>query len=307
MTKQLLGLLFIVTLLTSCDFKKNYKYVEIDEEVSIFGGTEKKEKEPKIIKANSDSAAYLDAFQSFCISLKVNKDMKQSIGKVYSTPLKFKLLNDQDQDITNSVFFPTKEKREKEIEERIFSMKNTLQESVDSNKKEKIENFQQTVKVDSLKIKELDKYFNKKKDEFSNNNLVWYRPKSAPQYTNQNGLYCYFQTENGMPSNLRFKFQYYSDDWLFFSRIQFAVDGKAYEYIPSDTDTDSGDGGHIWEWFDQSLSQSDKELIYALANAKSAKMKIIGRQYYDTKEITQGQIISIKRTLDLYSALGGQY
>lgn len=307
MSKQLLGLLFIVTLLTSCDIKKSYKYVEIDEEVGLLGGTEKKEKEPKIIKANSDSAAYLDAYRSFCISLKVNKDMRESLGKVYSTPIKFKLLDSQDQDITSSVFFSTKEKREKEIEENIFSMRNTLKESVDNSKKEKIENFKQSAKIDSSKIKELTKYFVLKKDEFSNNNLVWYKPKSAPQYTNQNGLYCYFQTENGMPSNLRFKFQYYSDDWLFFSKIQFAIDGKAFEYIPSDTETDSGDGGHIWEWFDQSLTQSDKDLISALANAKSAKMKIIGRQYHDTKEITQGQIISIKRTLDLFNALGGQY
>lgn len=307
MTKQLLGILFFATLLTSCDLKKSYKYVEIVEEAGILGGIEKKEKEPKTISASSDSAAYLDAYRSFCISLKVNKDMKQSLGKVYSTPIKFKLLDNKDQDITSSIFFSTKEKREKEIEENIFSMRNTLQETVDNSKKEKIEDFKQSAKIDSFKIKELSKYFVLRKDEFSNNNLVWYKPKSAPQYANQNGLYCYFQTENGMPSNLRFKFQYYSDDWLFFSKIQFAIDGKAFEYIPSDTETDSGDGGHIWEWFDQGLTQSDKDLIFALANAKSAKMKIVGRQYYDTKEITQGQILSIKRTLDLYNALGGQY
>ena len=126
-------------------------------------------------------------------------------------------------------------------------------------------------------------------------------------YTNKNGLYCYFLTEKGVPSNLRFRFQYHAEEWLFFSRIQFSIDGKAYEYIPDDTETDSGNGGKIWEWCDQALRPTDKELFYALANAKSAKIKIIGRQYYNTKEVSQEQIRDIKRAIDLYNAMGGQY
>lgn len=307
MTRQLLGLLLIASLLTACDNNKSYKYVEITAEQGVLGGLEKKEKEPKIIKASSDSTAYLDAFQSFCISLKVNKDMKQTLGTVYSTPVKFKLLNEKGEDIANTVYFVDKEKREKEITEQIFAMDNTIQESFVKSKADDAKQFQATAKIDSAKVKDLTKYFRQKKDEFSNDNKVWYEPKSAPQYTNRNGLYCYFQTQNGIPSNLRLRFQYYAEDWLFFNRLQFAIDGKAYEYIPDDTETDSGDGGKIWEWCDQSLSEADKELIYALANAKSAKMKIIGRQYHDQKTISQEQIKSIKQTLDLYNALGGQY
>jgi hypothetical protein len=307
MKRQLLELFLIVTILQACDNNKSYKYVEITGEQDVFGGIEKKEKEAKIIKASSDSAAYLDAFQSFCISLKVNMDMKQTLGTVYSTPVKFKLLNDKGEDIAKTVYFIDKERKEKEITEQIFTMNNTLQKSVDKSKEDKAKQFQASAKIDSSKIKDLTKYFRKKKDEFSNINRIWYEPKSAPQHANRNGLYCYFQTENGMPSNLRLRFQYYAEDWLFFSRIQFAIDGKAYEYIPDDTETDSGDGGNIWEWCDQSLLQADKELIYALANAKSAKMKIIGRQYHNQKTISQEQIKSIKQALELYNALGGKY
>lgn len=307
MARRLFGLLFIISFLTACNNNKIYTYIEITTEQGVLGGLEKKEKEPKIIKAKSDSAAYMDAFQSFCISLKVNKDMKQTLGTIYSTPVKFKLLNEKGEDIANTVYFVDKERREKQIMEQIFAMDNTIKESSDNSKQDKAKQFQAITKIDSAKVKDLMQYFIQKKDEFSNDNKIWYRPKSAPQYTNRNGLYCYFQTVNGMPSNLRFRFQYYSEDWLFFSRIQFAIDGKAYEYIPDKTETDSGDGGKIWEWCDQSLSQSDRELIYALANAKSAKMKIIGRQYYDIKTLSQEQIKSIKQTLELYNALGGQY
>lgn len=307
MTRHIFAALILISLLTSCDSKKSYKYVEVVNEEGLLGGTTTKEKDPKTIKAATDSAAYLEAYQSFCISLKVNRDMKQSLGTVYSTPKDFKLYNDKGTDITNSIFFADKDKREKEIEDRIFSMGNTIQESVDRNKKEKVESFKQTASVDSSKIKDLEKYFRKRKDEFSNNNKTWYEPKNAPQYTNRNGIYCYFQTEDGMPSNLRFRLQYYADEWLFFKKVQFSIDGKAYDYIPLNTETDSGNGGYIWEWFDEAISESDKELINALANAKSAKMKLIGRQYFDVKTISQDQINSFKRTLEMYQALGGQW
>jgi hypothetical protein len=162
------------------------------------------------------------------------------------------------------------------------------------------------VTIDSAKVAELKKFFRIKKDEFSNNNKVWYEPKSAPQYVNRNGVYCYFQTENDIPSNLRFRIQYYAEDWLFFRRVQFSIDGKAFEYIPLDVETDHGDG-NIWEWFDEGVTSSDKELIGALANAKRAKMKLIGRQYHKIKTITAEQILNIRRTIELFNALGGGF
>ena len=289
----------------SCN--KTYNYIEIVNEESIFGGSDIKEKDPKIIKAKNDSAAYLSAYQTFCISQKVSKDMQEAMGIIHSVPLRFKLINDKGEEISNSVFFANKEKLEKEIEDNIFSMRNSLKESFDKSKEEKIENFKQAVQIDSVKIQKLTPYFRIKKDEFDPNQLVWHIPKSAPQYVNINGIYCYFQTNSGMPSNLRFQVQYHSDEWLFFKKVQFSIDDKAFEYIPSNTETDSGNGGKIWEWFDEPVHESDKELLNALANAKSAKMKFIGSQYYDIKTISSNQIADIKRTIELYQAMGGKY
>ncbi len=307
MTRKVLNLLLIITFLVSCETGKTYKYIEVDEEDGILGGKETKEKNEKSISASSDSAAYVEAYKNFCIAVQVNKNMKQSLGTVYSTPITFKLLNDKGEDISKTILFTDKVKREKEIADQISSMPNTLQDVVDKNKDDKAQEFKASAKIDSVKIKGLLKYFTKKKDEFDKNNKIWYQPQSAPHYTNRNGIYLYFETENGIPMNLRFRFQYYADDWLFFGKVQFAIDGKAYEYIPDKTETDSGDGGMIWEWFDQPLTQSDKDLIYALANAKSAKMKLIGRQYFDTKVISKEQIVSMKQTLDLYTSMGGEY
>lgn len=197
-------------------------------------------------------------------------------------------------DIT-SINFVTKERREKEILEEIMQM---------DFSDEKTE--QTKLTVDSNKIRELMPYFKTKKDEFSTDEVVWYEPKTRPAYINRNGIFCYFQTKNGMPCNFRFSIQYYADDWLFFKKVFFSIDSNAYEYVPYKVETDNGNGGMIWEWFDESVtSSSDVKLIRALASAKQAKMKLVGRQYHNVKAITPSQIRDIKRTLELYEAMGG--
>ncbi|MEI6950794.1 hypothetical protein V9K67_26665 [Paraflavisolibacter sp. H34] len=293
MRKITSALLCVSFLFTACD--RTYKYIEVVSKEGTFGGTETKE-DSKPISAANDSIAYLKAYQNFCISMKVSKEMREKYSNIYSTtPVKFMLLNDKGVDITNAISFANKSEREKEVEASVFKLSSELPET----------ETKEVVKVDSVKVKELSKFFRQKKDEFSADGKTWYEPKSAPQYTNRNGLYCYFNTINGVPSTLRFRLQYFADDWLFFSKVQFSIDGKAYEFVPLKTETDNGDGD-IWEWFDEAVTASDKELINALANAKSAKMKLIGHQYYDIKVISKDQIANIKRALELYQALGGQ-
>ena len=79
----LMLMLMLNIVLTSCDNEKKYTYVEVVLDKGIFGGIDKKEKEPKIIQAKNDTLAYLKAYQSFCIAVKVNKDMKET----YKEPL----------------------------------------------------------------------------------------------------------------------------------------------------------------------------------------------------------------------------
>lgn len=91
MKKYFFASLVLIVTLCACNTRKSYKYVEVVDEESILGGTSTREKEPKQIRAISDSSAYLEAYQNFCISVKVNKDMQASLGKTYSTPKSFKL------------------------------------------------------------------------------------------------------------------------------------------------------------------------------------------------------------------------
>ena len=304
-TRIFIGLLIIT--LVSCQQSRKYEYIRIEIKESIFGGTERNEKDAEIIKAETDSIAYLKAYLKFCISEKVSKDMEEAYGSTSTKPTDFKLIDEKGNNIALLISFEKIDSLKTSIRSRIFETKNSFKERAEEYRNKEISDFKNSVKIDSAKIKELESYFNQKKDEFNPDGLVWHKPKSAPKYANQNGIYCYFQSNNGMPSNLRLRLQYHSDEWLFLKKVQFSIDGTAIEFIPMDTETDSGNGGRIWEWFDESMGKSNTELLDLLSNGKLVKMKLIGRQYYDIKTISSTQIRDIKRTLDLYKAMGGVY
>ncbi len=300
--KKILLLITVTILYTSCD-NKSYKYVETVREKSVFGGSSIKVKDEIIISASSDSAAYIEAYKKFCIAQKVYNDMQEKgMAEYLDIPVGFKLLNSEGEDISD-IYFITKAEKEEEISKSFLEMENVVGGSSNNPVNSEV----QTSEVDSAKMKELLPFFKVKKDEFDPKGKTWYEPKSAPKYVNVNGIYIYFSVQDGKPLPLRFRVQYYAEDWLFFKKIQFSIDDNAFEYIPSDTETDSGNGGKIWEWCDEPLTGRDTELIYALSVAKSAKMKLIGRQYHDIKIITKSQITDIKRTLELYRAMGGVY
>lgn len=150
-------------------------------------------------------------------------------------------------------------------------------------------------------VKRLRPLMRYKKDDF---NGGWFHAKSSPRFTNYNGIYSYFNylDDKTGPSNLRFAIQYVAEDWLFIERYRFLIGGKEYVYIPDDIKRDNGDG-EIWEWSDESVNSSSQEIIDALIQAKSGKVRFEGKDYYKDKAITANQIADLKRVSDLYAAL----
>lgn len=292
--------LSLTILSASCDLNKEYTYITT---VQDPGAITTSAKEAKVIKKGSDSAAYLDAFRTFCIEKKVYYQMAKDMGAQYlSKPLSFSLVNSKGDEISEDVISIAK--RDSilfTIESDIMGMSNSG--IVSSYSKSENRN----VEYDSGAINRLKPYFNIKKDEFDPNGRTWYKPKSAPEYANRNGLYCYFMVQNGVASNFILKLQYHSDDWLFIKKCQFSIDEKAFELIPLNVKRDNGDGGFIWEWFDEKITSSEIDLVESLANAKQAKVKLIGSDYYDIKAVSKDQAANIKRSLDLFRALGGKF
>ncbi len=156
---------------------------------------------------------------------------------------------------------------------------------------------------DEEEIKRLSPFTRQKRDEFSD--ITWVFPKTAPYYNDQNGFYLYFQlNSDDRASNLRFRYQYTANDWLFIRQLKFLIDDKErFEYNPKEVKQDNGNGV-IWEWIDESASL-DAQWLYAIRNAKSVKIRIVGSQYHRDISLTKSQITDIDRMLSLYVAHGG--
>ncbi len=160
-------------------------------------------------------------------------------------------------------------------------------------------------KAKEANIAKLSKKFRTVGDEFSD--TKWIYNTYTPKYTNRNSIHLYFQQNpNGVASNLRFRVQYESDDWLFIRRMTFNIDGENITFIPDKMETDCGYGGRIWEWCDESASYNEN-LVRKIVNAKVVKVKFDGRQYYDKKTMSAKELNAFKETLEYYTLLGGGF
>jgi hypothetical protein len=114
------ALLLLLVTCAAC-FNKQYTYVEVSD-----SGEEKTE----AIKAESDSAAYIAAYRKFCIAEKVYyqtlKEYNYDVAGL--RPMRFMLLNDGGEDITNSVYFVNKLEWEQSTR-RSFDIERSMRES----------------------------------------------------------------------------------------------------------------------------------------------------------------------------------
>lgn len=154
----------------------------------------------------------------------------------------------------------------------------------------------ENIKIDKETFKAKLRSCYKKKDEFEE--VTWYYDQSSPKFTNANAIECYIG-KDATKVFLRFRVQYLSDDWLFIDNAIFNIDGENFDYIPDKVERDNG-GGDIWEWFDEPGEGQALLILSKLANARSAKVKFNGHQYYNIRQISSRQRQAIKHVLQVY-------
>ena len=285
MRKYLL-LLFLMTLMVSCNKMKSYTYVVND--IDCLG---RKESKTEIINALSDSLAFIEAYERHFISEKTFYQMQLLLKDTASYhDLGFSLTDETGKDVL-AISMANRD-----------SIIKSLYDDIVASDKMKFDSMLFDMENARIKAEKLKSYFSFKKDEFGGQ--VWVEPKDAPKYVNVNGVYCYFMLVDGKPSNLRFKIQYRADDWLFIQSYKFLVDGDTYDYVPNKVERDNDT--YIWEWSDNQVTTLSEPLLKSLSNAKTVKIRFVGRQYHKDKDITAKQIASIKRTLEYFYALGGK-
>ena len=197
--------------------------------------------------------------------------------------------------------YPTSKEAEKG-QELLTKIDSEIEKIAKQKKKEELA----SKKEEEKRLANATKNMRKKYDDMKE--ITWYRDKTSPQYNNYNGFFGYFGKSNSGSPFLRLRIQYAADDWLFIEKYVIKVDGVTYEIEEEkygEIETDNGYGG-IWEWLDRAVSKKEFEIMKAVANGKSVKIRFIGKQYYKDKTINSTQKRALRNVLDAFEAMGGK-
>jgi hypothetical protein len=153
------------------------------------------------------------------------------------------------------------------------------------------------------------KNFTFKKDEFKDGDFIWVSPKNKPYYPNVNRLYCYFCMVDGVPQNFRMKIHYTAEDWLFINKWTIKIDnGFKFDVTPDGNDEVRDNiSDCIWEIYDVSMTAFDQSMLDAISVSKSAKIRLNGSDYYDTKKLTSSEFKYLQLSYKYYRKLGGHF
>lgn len=132
---------------------------------------------------------------------------------------------------------------------------------------------------------------------------TFYFDPSTPQFSNRNSFHVYLGESKGQYW-LRFKIQYYGDDWLFIDNYKIKADSSVFDFVPKEVSRDH-DGGKVWESCDERVDSGTYAILKTVAESKKSKVRMIGSQYYKENEITGAQKVAIKKMLGLYELLTG--
>lgn len=147
------------------------------------------------------------------------------------------------------------------------------------------------IKIDSLE-KEISKIKNisySDKDEFKS--IEWIQPKSERK-TYDNTIYAYYGKDSSSVYTPRIVIRYYGEDWIFWKKAIFLVDGETFNFIPEKT-PERDNNSEVWETSDSNLSEMFIEKFMSFKNAKSVKYRLEGDQHVRDFTLSKSKINAI--------------
>lgn len=136
--------------------------------------------------------------------------------------------------------------------------------------------------------------------------ITWYHSKTEPKYINTR---CYIFPYIGQTSSrtwLRVQCNYTGDNWVFFEKIVFVVDGerytKTFSYYEIVRDNDHGD---VWEVADFGPTNSDIQMLKDIANSTETIVRFQGDNYHHDFTIGAKDKQAIRDVITAYEFMKG--
>ena len=103
-------------------------------------------------------------------------------------------------------------------------------------------------------------------------------------------------------SVLRFKAQYYGEDWIFVNSYKVAADAFRWKSLEGNFQRDYSSDG-VWEWIDIPVNSEILTIAQKLSKAEKATIRFVGDKYYSDKVLSQDQKEYIRKILYLFEYL----
>lgn len=133
---------------------------------------------------------------------------------------------------------------------------------------------------------------------------TWYYPSTYPQYVDTRCFVLpYIGRNDSGHSWLRLEMNYTGDDWIFWTKITFVVDGEKYYKYFSYYDVERDNDTEVWEYVDISPTDADVEMLRKIATSKETIVRFEGDNYRKDITISAADKTSIKQVLEAYDIL----
>jgi len=170
---------------------------------------------------------------------------------------------------------------------------NQLKDSIIAQKNKIVEKL-------NIEKEQSSKKIYKEYDEFKK--ITWFKPISEKnQYGNS--IYCYFGVEDsGAVMNPRLVIVYYDQDWIFWEKADFLIDGEVIPYIPEERPT-TDNNSSVWEISDESIDTALSYTLNQMFDAKEVKYRLNGRSGVRDFNLSKSKIKSIEAVIKLHNAM----
>lgn len=174
-----------------------------------------------------------------------------------------------------------------------YNVLESAQETLAAAKKEKARELLSTMKLEEDRVRQYKFYY----------------PKGWRHYSDgwAADIKCFVLPYIGASNDdvwLRMVCNYTADDWIFFEKITFSVDGKNYykSFQYNDVVRDNANGD-IWEYVDMDVNNTELEILKAIAYSNETIVRFEGDDYYDDMVVSAEDKQGIKDALKVYELL----
>lgn len=135
--------------------------------------------------------------------------------------------------------------------------------------------------------------------------IRWYHDKNSPLYMDADSFQVYFGMKKGSKPLLRLRVQHQGKDWMFVRSFSTIADRKKFIKDPAYFNRGKGHT-RTWEWYDESLTDKDIDMIIAVISSTKAVVTFKGAKNEEKYVISSAEKESLRNVLDAYFAVGGE-